>query len=272
VSYVKALTVFDDGSGPALYAGGAFATAGGRTVHDIAKWDGTSWSALGSGMSSSSSSGFVLALAGFDDGSGPALYAGGAFPTAGGTPVNSIAKWDGSGWSALGSGTGYAVAALAGFDDGSGPALYVGGHFSTSPAGDSFLAKWGGCSATVSPWTSLGSALPGISGAPLLEGTGTMESGSQNILDLSNAAPNGIAILFAAPSSLPTPFKGGTVLPDPLFPPTYGMTDASGKITFRFILPAGTLPGAQAWVQWGIQDAAAVKGVALSNAIMGVSP
>jgi hypothetical protein len=39
-SGVGALTVFDDGSGPALYAGGTFVTAGGVTVSRIAKWDG----------------------------------------------------------------------------------------------------------------------------------------------------------------------------------------------------------------------------------------
>ena len=34
-----------------LYAGGNFTTAGGVSANCIAKWDGTSWSALGSGMS-----------------------------------------------------------------------------------------------------------------------------------------------------------------------------------------------------------------------------
>jgi len=39
----------------------------------------------------------------------PVLYVGGFFPTAGGITVNSIAKWDGSSWSALGSGVGSSV-------------------------------------------------------------------------------------------------------------------------------------------------------------------
>ncbi|MFH0983162.1 MAG: hypothetical protein V2A79_16705, partial [Planctomycetota bacterium] len=45
--YVWALTVFDDGTGPALYAGGGFTTAGGVSANYIAKWNGTQWSALG---------------------------------------------------------------------------------------------------------------------------------------------------------------------------------------------------------------------------------
>ena len=44
---VYALAV--DASGN-LYAGGNFTTAGGVTANYIAKWNGTSWSALGSGM------------------------------------------------------------------------------------------------------------------------------------------------------------------------------------------------------------------------------
>jgi len=46
---VRALAVFDDGSGPALYAGGDFTTAGGVAANRIAKWNGSSWSQLGSG-------------------------------------------------------------------------------------------------------------------------------------------------------------------------------------------------------------------------------
>ncbi|MCA9285921.1 MAG: hypothetical protein KDA22_11930 [Phycisphaerales bacterium] len=147
---VNALTTFDDGSGdgPALYAGGTFTAAGGTAAHAVAKWDGSSWSPLGSGLSGSD---FFLpavnALTTFDDGSGggPALCAGGEFTTAGGTAANSVAKWDGSSWSPLGSGMVDWIWALTTFDDGSGggPALYAGGKFAASPAVDSYLAKWG---------------------------------------------------------------------------------------------------------------------------------
>jgi hypothetical protein len=63
--------------------------------------------------------------------------------------ANRIAKWDGSSWSALGSGMNGgpypdpSVHALGVFANGGGPALYAGGAFTASPAGDSYLAKWG---------------------------------------------------------------------------------------------------------------------------------
>src|SRR6185503_15053849 len=72
------LTVFDDGSGPALYA----------VINwdeNIRRWNGSTWPPLGSGFlcdGSGCGSPEVNALAVFDDGSGPALYAGGAFNTA----------------------------------------------------------------------------------------------------------------------------------------------------------------------------------------------
>ena len=37
-------------SGSDLYAGGQFTTAGGNAANDIAKWNGSAWSALGEGM------------------------------------------------------------------------------------------------------------------------------------------------------------------------------------------------------------------------------
>jgi hypothetical protein len=62
-------------SGNDLYVGGDFTTAGGNPANRIAKCDGSSWSALGSGMN-----GEVRALAL----SGNGLYAAGSFTTAGG--------------------------------------------------------------------------------------------------------------------------------------------------------------------------------------------
>ena len=91
-----------DGAGN-LYIGGAFVTAGGVPASRIAKWDGSSWSALGSGMNNEV---WELAASGSD------VYAGGLFTTAGGSVANYIAKWNGSSWSALGSGMNSTVYAL----------------------------------------------------------------------------------------------------------------------------------------------------------------
>ncbi len=146
---LRALAAIDNGQagGPALYAGGQFSSAGGVTVNRVAKWDGQSWSSLGTGVSLT-----VWALAIFDDGGGLALYAGGDFTNAGGVAANRIAKWDGQSWSALGDGMNNSVRALAVFNDGGGPALYAGGMFNTAGGVTvNRVAKWNGQS-----WSALG--------------------------------------------------------------------------------------------------------------------
>ena len=79
-----------------IYAGGEFDSAGGISVPHVAKWNGQSWSSLGSGLTSG-----VLSLTLDPFG---ILYAVGRFQTSAATFVNRVAKWDGNSWSPLGSG------------------------------------------------------------------------------------------------------------------------------------------------------------------------
>jgi hypothetical protein len=150
---VGSLAVFNDGSGNALYAGGAFLHAGSVVAHRIARWNGSAWSPVGLGFDD----GVVNSLSAFDDGSGPALYAGGGFTSGEGSSMTGIARWNGSSWSALGSGiralsTQSIVYALASFDDGTGrgPDLYAGGTFASAGAHASAnIAEWRGCASPI---------------------------------------------------------------------------------------------------------------------------
>jgi hypothetical protein len=155
------------------------------------------------------------------------------------------------------------------YSNGSGAIQLAGtGDWATAVANSSV-----GCACCFGDaWTDKGSALSGVSGAPLLDGSGTLEDGSVNVLHLSQAAPHAPAVAFAAPASLRTPFKGGTLLPDPSWSLTFGRTSDSGEITWHFTVQPGLPAGTQIWVQWAIEDGAAVKGVALSNAVEGVKP
>jgi hypothetical protein len=147
-------------SGTTLYAGGYFTTAGGVPANCIAKWNGSVWSALGSGMDD-----VVPALVV----SGTDLYAGGYFTTAGGVPANHIAKWNGSAWSALGTGMDSTVWALAL----SGTSLYAGGGF-TNAGGVTVngIATWNG-----SAWSALGSGINNYVYALAMSGTGLYAGG-----------------------------------------------------------------------------------------------
>jgi hypothetical protein len=70
-------------SGNDLYVGGDFRLAGTNAADRIAKWNGSSWSALGSGVNSNV---WALAVSGND------VYAGGDFTTAGGNASAYVAK------------------------------------------------------------------------------------------------------------------------------------------------------------------------------------
>ncbi|OAS14275.1 S-layer homology domain-containing protein [Paenibacillus oryzisoli] len=156
-TYARTMAV----SGTDLYVGGSFTTAGGTPASHIAKWDGSQWSSLGTGLNS-----YVFAIAA----SGADVYAGGIFSTAGGTPVGSIAKWNGSNWSNLGTGTNGSVYAIAV----SGTDVYAAGNFSTAggvPATN--IAKWNGTS-----WSSLGTGLNNTVYALAVSGSNVYAAGS----------------------------------------------------------------------------------------------
>jgi hypothetical protein len=132
--------------GTDVYAAGSFTTAGGVTASRIAKWNGTSWSALGSGVNASVRN---LAAQGTD------LIVVGSFTAAGGViGASRIARWNGSAWSVIGStGANSTVDGL--LVDGTD--IYVSGDFGTI-GGISAVhaAKWDGTS-----WSALGSGLNG---------------------------------------------------------------------------------------------------------------
>ncbi|MCC5866160.1 MAG: Ig-like domain repeat protein, partial [Wenzhouxiangella sp.] len=154
---VNALAV----SGSELYVGGNFTMANigaPITANRIARWNGSAWSALGSG-GGNGVGGTVNALAV----SGNKLYLGGHFTHANiGAPItaNRIARWDGSTWSALGTGAQAPVFALALTNS---ETLYVGGEF---------LQAGNKPSSRIGRYTTRGTlnvALPGT-------GTGTVSS------------------------------------------------------------------------------------------------
>jgi len=143
-------------SGTEVFVGGAFTNAGNVPGADyVAKWNGTTWSGLLSGTVGINSPAVVntIALSGTD------VLVGGSFTNAGGvTGANSIARWNGSTWNAVGptpsiTGT-VSTIALSGTD------VYVGGFFFNAGGvnGADNIARWDGTT-----WSGLLSGTFGIS-------------------------------------------------------------------------------------------------------------
>jgi len=201
-----------------LYAGGDFSVMGishpddtfdaAQGMRGIAKWDGTSWSALGGGVNGTV---YDIAAVGSD------LYVTGNFTTAYGAvssrspvTVNGIAMWNGTTWSAVGgglasSGVGRALAV-------SGTNVAVVGTFTNVLTGalavvsnSVNVATWNG-----SAWAALGTGLTdpavsvavGAGGSEVYVGTdppsgdGAIKkfaSGTWSTITTSNSASDSVA-------------------------------------------------------------------------------
>lgn len=125
-----------------LIATGGFDTAGGVQVNKIARWNGTRWAPLGSGLTNESGfasenrGGYALAVYRGD------LIVAGFFDFAGGVPAVNLARWDGVRWHAIeGARPAGWFTALEVFGD----ELIVAGR-NRAVAGGGFrpIAKWDG--------------------------------------------------------------------------------------------------------------------------------
>ncbi len=155
---VHAMVVHDFGSGPELVIGGWFEQVGQSECHHVARWNGQTWAPLASGATLDR---FVEAMAVFDSGNGPELYAAGLIDSADGAPAGHIIRWDGTAWRDVGGGVEpnwhyVPIYDMTVFDDGTGPALYVSGAFDSAggvPAEN--VARWDG-----QLWSPVGAGIP----------------------------------------------------------------------------------------------------------------
>ncbi len=209
-----------------VYAGGTFGTSGGVTTHYIAAWNGSSWSALGTGTN-----GYVYGLA--LDGSGD-VYACGGYTIAGGASANNVAEWNGSSWVALGTGltssTGVAGVALD-----AGGNLYVGGQI-TAAGGNSAqnLAVWNG-----STWSALGAGANAPVQSLVVDSDGDLYASGQ-FTSAGGRASNYIAHLIPGCLQLVTATGVPQIAPQSarlfdLLPAVPNPT--AGSTNVRFVLP-----------------------------------
>jgi hypothetical protein len=137
---VQAMAVYNND----LYVGGSFDSLPGSVIDNIARWDGSSWTAILPGVS------LVRAMTVYDGD----LYVAGVFDSAGSLPASNIAMWNGSAWASVDGGVwGTGAYGLSVYNN----KLIVSGNFSS--AGSAHLsavniASWDGAN-----WGSLGNGI-----------------------------------------------------------------------------------------------------------------
>jgi hypothetical protein len=166
--------------GDDLYAGGSYSISGPPYPYDlqnIAKWNGTEWSAVGMGFQGYDWYTTVYTLVV----KGTTLYSGGYFSRAGVNYLHNIAKFDGAQWLQFGNGFGngmdnaaYSLAVV-------GNDLYAVGSFTR--AGDiaaNYVAKWDGFE-----WTQLSGGASGDVYAVMAVGNDLYIAGSFTLVGQS---------------------------------------------------------------------------------------
>ena len=130
-------------------------------------------------------------------------------------------------------------------------------------ATQSFMQGAGG---TPGSWTDLGLGKAGTNGVPVLAGTGTLQGGSSNQVDLTSALASAPATLFVGLSNISTPFKGGTLVPSPDFLINVA-TNGAGAISLPFTWPAGIPLGTKLYWQIWVSDSGAANNLSASNGL-----
>lgn len=304
----ESLAFVDDGTGPVLVVAGNFSSIEGVAVQNVARFDGSSWSPLGglpstvlslavhdsgsgdelfasgnfqgtfarwtgSAWEAFTSPGSSSALLTYDDGSGPAFYAGGGF---------GVSRWNGASWSPISNdplGAVHSLEAHAG-------RLYFGGSFlSTAQTDDGHLSSWGKPCDGPLPYCT---ATPSSSGC--LASISTSDLLAQPVSGAANYTVTASAVEASKPGLLfvgitgpaQTPFSGGTLCASPPLERgpllhSGGLSPGTCSGSFTQLVNDGNLvplgldpgPGASSWNQFWFRDPSNPNGsgTALSNAI-----
>jgi hypothetical protein len=145
-----------------LIVAGYFTHVAGQRTNSVARWNGSTWSPIGGGLTSSSGTATVLALTMLPSGN---IVAGGDTLFSEGVGVGAAAMWNGTGWGRIlpspSSGTARALAVLPNGD------LLVGGTaVSWLGTWSSGLARWNGSQWSVYGNTPAGAVVQALTVMP----------------------------------------------------------------------------------------------------------
>ena len=194
---VNAVAIAPNGD---VFAAGEFTTAGAISASHIARWDGNSWNAMGSGLSgvvpgpNGNPARSVVVLANGD------VVVAGDFAVAGSVAANNIARWDGSDWNAVDTGLNGGVNAVATRPDGDVVAAGVFTTAGNAPA--AHIAHFDSCAALV---TAYGNGCTGSGGLNTLTATSLPRAGTTFTAEASGMPASSIALVVSGFAQLVIP-------------------------------------------------------------------
>ncbi|MCB9896487.1 MAG: VCBS repeat-containing protein [Planctomycetes bacterium] len=125
---------------------------------------------------------------------------------------------------------------------------------------------------TPPPWTTLGHALAGTKGEPMLAGSGTLDPNTQAGFQVASAVPNTATTFIVGISTIFAPFKGGVLVPAPDLLVPGIPTDANGFYYFFVTWPSGVPSGSQLFFQVWMPDPLGPLGFSATNGLQATTP
>jgi hypothetical protein len=153
-----------------VYAAGQYIDGGGNQY--VSKWNGTTWSELGTGTFSLGANGDIYSICSDPSGN---IYAAGAF-TGATTGQGYVAKWNGTSWTEVGAGQkmgGYFIQHITMLISDAAGNIYAGGQLADSTF-SYIVSKWDGTN-----WSRLGAGFNGSTDVIALDANGTLYTTGQ---------------------------------------------------------------------------------------------
>ncbi|MGE0144273.1 MAG: hypothetical protein AB7I19_11715 [Planctomycetota bacterium] len=240
-SHVRALMV----RGSELWVGGEFTRCGTRSILRLARFDGTNFTQVGSGIGAPG--GGVRELVELDG----SVYVGGDFVLAGSNSF--LLRWDGAAFHSLGSGVNASVHAI--LPNQVTGDLLIGGDFFTARGSSTSNPTTIPCSKlaryrTRDAWADLGQGLGSSVGRATLIGRGAFALGNLLGWSLAGAPARAAGVHVLSLQRLDLPIFGGILVPSPDV--TIGFTasplgTSELALAVPTALPIGTPLFAQSW-------------------------
>jgi len=122
------------------------------------------------------------------------------------------------------------------------------------------------------PWSDVGGGTKGSAGQPTLDGSGTLEAGTEAAITLTQAPANAPTLLWISLASTPLMALGGTVHTIPYVSQLFLSADASGTINVPTTWPPGIPSASNLWFQFLVRDFSVIPSITLSNGLLATTP